>query len=71
MLKQNEKDAEKMLAMQAEQQRRLQILADREHKRKLREVAAGVRATQEQQKTEHAALVKDHYNEKGPGFSSK
>jgi len=71
MLKQNEKDAEKMLAMQAEQQRRLQILADREHKRKLREVAAGVRATQEQQKTEHAATIKDHYNEKSKTFSSK
>ena len=33
MLKSNEKEAERLLAMQAEQQRRMQVLADREHKR--------------------------------------
>ena len=71
MLKSNAKEAEKLLAMQAEQQRRMQVLADREHKRKLREMQAGVRATQEQQKTEHDNLYKDPYNEWGPGFSSK
>ena len=70
MLKANAKEAEKLLAMQAEQQRRLQVIADREHKRKLREMAAGVRATQEQQKTEHQTLYKDPYAEKGPTFSS-
>ena len=71
MLKANEKEAEKLLAMQAEQQRRQQVLADREYKRKLREMQNGVRATQEQQKTEHDWMFKDPYNEKGPGFSSK
>ena len=71
MLKANEKEAEKLLAMQAEALRRQQVLADREHKRKLREMQAGVRSTQEQQKAEHDQLFKDPYNEKGPGFSSK
>ena len=51
MMKAHEKEAEKLWAMQAEQQRRLQIIADRDHKRKLREMASGVRSTQEQQKT--------------------
>ena len=45
MLKDNEKEAEKLLAMQAEQQRRMQIIADRQHKRQLREMQGGARAT--------------------------
>ena len=34
-----------MWAMQQEHLRRQEVLADREHKRKLRDVAAGTRAT--------------------------
>ena len=41
-------EEERLWAMQQEHLRRNQVLADRQHKRQLREVAAGTRATQEQ-----------------------
>ena len=70
MMKAQEKEAERLMAMQAEHLRRQQIIADRQHKRQLREMQAGARATQEQQKQEHQIAYADPYNEKGPGFSS-
>ena len=57
--------------MQQEHLRRQQVLADRQHKRQLREVAAGTRATQEQQRDEFKARTNDLYNEKTPAFESK
>ena len=48
MAKQQKADEERLWAQQQEHLRRQQVLADRQHKRQLREVAAGARATQEQ-----------------------
>ena len=48
MSRKQKQDEERMWAMQQEHLRRQQVLADREHKRKLREVAHGTRAAQEQ-----------------------
>ena len=48
MTRDQEKNAERLWAQQQEHLRRQQVLADRQHKRGLREVAAGTRATQEQ-----------------------
>jgi len=60
-----------MWAMQQEHLRRQQVLADRAHKRSLREVANGTRATQEQQRDDFKAHTKDHYSEKTPAFESR
>ena len=48
MARKQKADEERMWALQQENLRRQQVLADRQHKRQLREVAAGTRATQEQ-----------------------
>lgn len=66
LLKETEKESDKLWAMQLEHQRRQQLLQDREMKRKLREVEVGHRAAQEQQKAEHDISFKDHYEEKKP-----
>ena len=71
MTKAQEKEAERLWALQQEHQRRQQVLADRQHKRSLREVAAGTRATQEEQNTEFKSRTKDLYNEKTPAFESR
>jgi len=44
MTKKQKQDEERLWALQQESLRRQQVLADREHKRKLREVAHGTRA---------------------------
>ena len=71
MTKKQDKEAERLWALQQEHLRRQQILADRKHKRELRDVAAGTRATQEAQNAEFKARTKDLYNEKTPAFESK
>ena len=47
MTRKYEQDADRLWAQQQEHLRRQQVLADRQHKRSLREVAIGTRATQE------------------------
>lgn len=71
MTRKQEKEAERLWAMQQEHLRRQQVLADRAHKRQLREVANGTRATQEQQRAEFKSRTKDLYNEKTPAFESR
>lgn len=71
MTRKQEKEAERLWAMQQEHLRRQQVLADRQHKRGLREVAAGTRATQEQQRDEMKARTRDLYNEQTPAFESR
>ena len=71
MTRKQEADAERLFAQQQEHLRRQQVLADRQHKRQLRDVANGTRSAQEQQRDEHKARVKDHYNEREPAFASK
>ena len=71
MTRKQEADAERLFAQQQEHLRRQQVLADRQHKRQLRDVANGTRSAQEQQRDEHQARVKDHYNERQPAFASK
>lgn len=71
MTKAQEKEAERLWAQQQEHLRRQQVLADRAHKRQLREVMAGTRAAQEQQRDEFKARTKDLYNEQTPAFESK
>ena len=71
MTRKQEADAERLFAQQQEHLRRQQVLADRQHKRQLRDVANGVRSAQEQQRDEHKARVADHYNERTPAFESK
>ena len=71
MAKKQAQDEDRLWAMQQEHLRRQQVLADRAHKRALREVAEGHRSTQEQQRDEFKARTKDLYNEKTPAFESK
>ena len=71
MTRTHEKEAERLWALQQENLRRQQVLADRQHKRSLREVAAGTRATQEEQNTEFKTRTADLYNEKTPAFESR
>ncbi len=66
MLRETEKEAEQLWALQQEHTRRQQVLADRQMKRGLRAVEEGHRAYQEQQKMEHDETWRDHYEEKKP-----
>ena len=71
MAKKQKAEEERLWALQQEHLRRQQVLADRAHKRGLREVAEGTRATQEQQKSEFKSRIADPYNERTPTFQSK
>ena len=53
MLKKEKEEEDRLWALQQEKMRRMQVLHDKETKKKTREVAEGVRATQEQQQVEH------------------
>lgn len=66
LLKDTEKEQARLEALQLEHMRRQQVLADRAMKKASRDVAIGHRATQEQQRDEHAAAWKDQYDEKTP-----
>lgn len=61
-----QQNSEKMWAIQQEEFRRMQILQDREQKRKQRMVAENTKETHVQQQKEHMQKWKDPYNEKGP-----
>eukprot|EP00347_Sterkiella_histriomuscorum_P006544 403352365 len=64
--KQLEQEQDKLWALQQEHLRRLQVLNDRDQKRKQREVAENTKNTHSQQIQEHMQKWKDPYNEKGP-----
>lgn len=64
LLKETEKEKDRLEALQLEHMRRQQVLADRAMKKASREVAIGHRATQEQQRDEHKESWRDHYDEK-------
>jgi len=66
LLKDTEKEQARLEALQLEHMRRQQVLSDRAMKKASRDVAIGHRATQEQQRDEHAAAWKDQYDEKTP-----
>lgn len=53
LLKDTEKEKDRLEALQLEHMRRQQVLADRAMKKASRDVAIGHRATQEQQRDEH------------------
>ena len=71
MTKRTQAEEDRLWALQQEHLRRQQVLADRQHKRQLRDVANGVRSAQEQQRDEFKARTADLYNEKTPAFVSK
>lgn len=68
MARKQKQEEDRLWALQQETLRRQQVLADRQHKRSLREVANGTRATQEQQNMEFKSRTADLYNEKTPAF---
>ena len=64
MLKKQKEEEDKLWAIQQEQMRRMQVLADRETKRKLRAVAEGVKETHSNQKQEFKEKWKDPYGDR-------
>ena len=64
LLKRQREEEERLWALQQEHTRRLQILADRDNKRKQRSMAEATKDYQEEQAQEHKQKWKDPYCEK-------
>jgi len=59
-------EQDRLWALQQEEFRRMQVLQDRDHKRKQRQVAVETKEVHRQQAKEHMEKWRDPYNEKGP-----
>jgi hypothetical protein len=66
LLKQQREEEERLWASQQEHMRRLQVINDRDLKRKHRAVAESTKETHAVQKDEFKLKWKDPYGEKGP-----
>ena len=64
MIKDTEKEEERLWALQAEHMRRIQVLNDRDQKKKLRTVAESTKETHAEQKMEHKIMWKDPYGDR-------
>ena len=65
LLKQQREEEERLWAVQQEHMRRLQVINDRDLKRKQRSVAESTKETHAEQKNEFKQKWKDPYGEKG------